>query len=75
MEFGPCKDETPQTEVCATKNMNMRGEKAAILIVEDEAKMRRLVELRLGEEGFVVHSAADAESGLQLLVREKPTWW
>jgi DNA-binding NtrC family response regulator len=34
--------------------------------------MRRLLELQLGEEGFSVHSAADAESGLQLLVREKP---
>lgn len=52
--------------------MNTRDEKAAILVVEDEAKMRRLLELQLGEEGFSVHSAADAESGLQLLVREKP---
>jgi DNA-binding NtrC family response regulator len=47
-------------------------EKSTILVVEDEAKMRRLVELHLGEEGFLVHSAPDAESGLQLLVREKP---
>src|SRR5271169_6722070 len=53
-------------------SMTTRHEKAAILIVEDEAKMRRLLELRLGEEGFVVHSAADAEAGLQILVREKP---
>src|SRR5579863_9640284 len=52
--------------------MTTRNEKAAILIVEDEAKMRRLLELRLGEEGFLVHSAPDAEAGLQLLVREKP---
>jgi len=52
--------------------MNTRNEKAAILVVEDEAKMRRLLELQLGEEGFAVHSAADAEAGLQLLVREKP---
>jgi len=44
----------------------------SILVVEDEAKMRRLLELQLGEEGFLVHSAADAETGLQLLVREKP---
>src|SRR6202167_3803866 len=49
-----------------------RNDKAAILVVEDEAKMRRLVELRLGEEGFLVHSAPDAETGLQFLVREKP---
>jgi DNA-binding NtrC family response regulator len=53
-------------------NVNTRQEKTAILIVEDEAKMRRLLELQLGEEGFIVHSAADAEVGLQLLVREKP---
>src|ERR1700693_6313233 len=52
--------------------MTTRHEKAAILVVEDDAKMRRLLELRLGEEGFDVHSAADAETGLQLLVREKP---
>jgi DNA-binding NtrC family response regulator len=47
-------------------------EKASILVVEDEAKMRRLLELQLGEENFVVHSAPDAEAGLQLFVREKP---
>jgi len=42
-----------------------------ILIVEDEAKMRRLLELDLGEDGFTTLSAADAESGLKLL-REQP---
>jgi DNA-binding NtrC family response regulator len=52
--------------------VNIQKEKAAILVVEDEAKMRRLLDLQLAEEGFVVHSAADAETGLQLLVREKP---
>ena len=29
----------------------------AVLIVEDEAKMRRLLELNLGEAGFATHSA------------------
>jgi two-component system, NtrC family, response regulator AtoC len=53
-------------------SMNSRNEKAAILVVEDEAKMRRLLELQLGEEGFSVDSAADAETGLQRLVRNKP---
>src|SRR5579864_2581162 len=43
----------------------------SILIVEDEAKMRRLLELNLGEEGFTTHAAADAESGLKLLGSEK----
>ena len=38
-----------------------------ILIVEDEAKMRRLLELNLGEDGFTTFSAGDAESGLKLL--------
>jgi DNA-binding NtrC family response regulator len=41
--------------------------KANILIVEDEAKMRRLLELNLGEDGFTTVSAGDAESGLKLL--------
>jgi DNA-binding NtrC family response regulator len=38
-----------------------------ILIVEDEAKMRRLLELNLGEDGFTTLSAGDAESGVKLL--------
>jgi DNA-binding NtrC family response regulator len=38
-----------------------------ILIVEDEAKMRRLLELNLGDDGFTTFSAGDAESGLKLL--------
>jgi DNA-binding NtrC family response regulator len=38
-----------------------------ILIVEDEAKMRRLLELNLGEDGFSTLSAGDAESGLKIL--------
>jgi len=41
-----------------------------ILIIEDEAKMRRLLELNLGEEGFKTVSAADAETGLRLLASE-----
>src|SRR5271155_284846 len=43
---------------------------ATILIVEDEAKMRRLLEFNLGEDGFETRSAADAEAGLDLLLRE-----
>ena len=39
----------------------------AILIVEDEAKMLRLLELNLGEDGFTTFSAGDAEAGLKLL--------
>jgi DNA-binding NtrC family response regulator len=43
----------------------------AILIVEDEAKMRRLLELNLGDDGFTTFSAEDAETGLKLL-RDNP---
>src|SRR5512142_1875581 len=38
-----------------------------ILIIEDEAKMRRLLELNLGEDGFITLAAGDAETGLKLL--------
>src|SRR3984893_18791891 len=40
---------------------------ATILIVEDEAKMRRLLELNLGNDGFQTLSAEDAATGLKLL--------
>jgi len=43
---------------------------ATILIIEDEAKMRRLLELNLGEVGFKILSAGDAENGLKLLASE-----
>jgi DNA-binding NtrC family response regulator len=38
-----------------------------ILIVEDEAKMRRLLELNLADDGFSTLSAGDAETGVKLL--------
>ncbi len=41
-----------------------------ILIIEDEAKMRRLLELNLGEVGFKTLSAGDAETGVKLLASE-----
>jgi len=41
-----------------------------ILIIEDEAKMRRLLELNLGDDGFKTLSAGDAETGLKLLAFE-----
>ena|SRR6266536_1019802 len=43
---------------------------ATILIIEDEAKMRRLLELNLGDDGFKTLSAGDAEAGLKLLASE-----
>jgi len=49
----------------------MSAEKPSILVVEDEAKLRRLLELQLAEEGFLSQSAPDAETGLQLLNNAK----
>src|ERR1700737_3201460 len=45
----------------------MMTRNAIILIVEDEAKMRRLLELNLGDDGFQTLSAEDAATGLKLL--------
>lgn len=42
-----------------------------ILIVEDEAKMLRLLDLNLSEEGYSTRTASDAEAGLKLLRQEK----
>jgi len=42
-----------------------------ILIIEDEARMRRLLELDLAEAGFETLSAPDAESALTLLNKER----
>jgi len=51
--------------------LNPETDKSTILIVEDEAKMRRLLELDLTEDGFTTLSAADAETGLKIL-QERP---
>lgn len=44
---------------------------STILIIEDEPKMQRLIELALREEGYETLAADDAESGLKTLEREK----
>jgi DNA-binding NtrC family response regulator len=48
----------------------MTREKPSILIVEDEAKLRRLLELQLTDEGFITRATADAESALPLLNKD-----
>jgi DNA-binding NtrC family response regulator len=48
----------------------MPAEKPSILIIEDEAKLRHLIELQLTDEGFQVHSAGDAETGLKFLQKQ-----
>ena len=43
-----------------------------IVLVDDEADIRRLVELRLRMAGFQILTAADGETGLQLIRAERP---
>jgi DNA-binding NtrC family response regulator len=49
----------------------MASEKPSILVIEDEAKLRHLIELQLADEGFLAYSAGDAEAGLKLLNKER----
>lgn len=44
--------------------------KPSILVVEDEPKLRRLLELQLADEGFRARSAENAEAGLKLANQE-----
>jgi two-component system, NtrC family, response regulator AtoC len=48
----------------------MNAKRPSILIVEDEAKMRRLLELQLAEEGFISVAVADAETALKLFNKD-----
>ena len=43
---------------------------STILIIEDEPKLRRLLELNLGDDGFKTLSAGDAETALKMLSSE-----
>jgi len=43
--------------------------KPTILIVEDEAPMRRLLEISLGEEGYTTHAVDNAEAALKSIER------
>jgi DNA-binding NtrC family response regulator len=48
----------------------MTDAKPSILVVEDEPKLRRLLELQLADEGFRARSVDTAEAGLQLVGKE-----
>jgi two-component system response regulator AtoC len=48
----------------------MTDAKPSILIVEDEPKLRRLLELQLADEGFRTRSMDNAEAGLQIAGKE-----
>jgi DNA-binding NtrC family response regulator len=48
----------------------MSKPKPSILVIEDEPKLRRLLELQLADEGFRSRTAESAETGLQLASTE-----
>jgi two-component system, NtrC family, response regulator AtoC len=48
----------------------MTASKPSILVVEDEPKLRRLLELQLADEGFRARTAESAEAGLTLANQE-----
>jgi DNA-binding response OmpR family regulator len=50
--------------------MAERGSK--ILVVDDDADMRRLLELRLRSQGYVVESAEDGNAGMAAALRDRP---
>jgi len=43
-----------------------------VLVVEDDAALRKVLELRLGLEGFEVSSAKDGQDGLEVLDDVQP---
>jgi two-component system KDP operon response regulator KdpE len=44
----------------------------AVLVIDDEAQIRRLLRVSLEKQGFTVHEAATGEDGLQMLLGKKP---
>ena len=50
----------------------MESHKEKILVVDDEASIRRILETRLSMIGYHVITAADGEEALNLLKKEAP---
>lgn len=55
----------------ASKPIKSTSSMATILVVEDEPKMQRLIDLSLSAEGYTVRQATDAETALKLLRQER----
>ena len=48
------------------------SDKITILVIEDETHIRRLLEYRLGSEGFEVYSASGGADGLKIARDKRP---
>jgi len=65
--FEKLKDETK--EIISLQELQGKGER--ILVVEDEEEVRKVAALALGENGYIIFEAADAEDALNIFEREK----
>ncbi len=57
---------------CETQIKKVRGKRIPVVLIDDDAGLRRLVEFNLQRDGFEVHGAADGLTGIALVKRIKP---
>jgi two-component system response regulator AtoC len=57
----------PSRRISATLGGVMLPEKKQILVVDDEANLRRVLSAQLARDGYEVHTAEDGEAGLAFL--------
>ncbi len=66
-------DKKPETSTAdSTENIDQKGNKRKILVVEDDKFLRELFVRKMFNEGFDVDSAIDAEQAFDVLKRKKP---
>jgi len=46
--------------------------KIAVLIIDDEKDIRRILEYELKLEGFIVYSASNGQAGIEIAAEKKP---
>jgi len=64
----------PQTKpaTAATQSADTGSSRGVIVVIDDDANVRHLMERFLNREGFTVHTAADGASGVALVRQYKP---
>jgi len=56
----------------ATQSADTGSSRGVIVVIDDDANVRHLMERFLNREGFTVHTAADGASGVALVRQHKP---
>ena len=68
--------ETPPAQTkpaaAATQSADTGSSRGVIVVIDDDANVRHLMERFLNREGFTVHTAADGASGVALVRQYKP---